>query len=196
MYTVNAACNPGLEVQCCNCITLLHSNCSEGTCDGCSFHFLWQSQYACPLCTESHYREIVSACIQGIQVTSLESWNDFIHINLTDLSYWYTAVLNVWACVSLSLCHFLREPPMCGCSPCSALAGYTYQTRRWAPAWPWISGSNSEWPQERSLPFYSSVSAATSGRRHASETPCLAPDRFSFFLGYFCGKCFHSILGC
>lgn len=46
----------------------LHSNCSEGTCDGCSFHFLWQSQHACPLCTKNHYKEIVSACIQGIQV--------------------------------------------------------------------------------------------------------------------------------
>ncbi|KAK6308484.1 hypothetical protein J4Q44_G00217550 [Coregonus suidteri] len=42
---------------------------AEGTCDGCSFHFLWRSQYACPLCTESHYREIVSACRQGIQRT-------------------------------------------------------------------------------------------------------------------------------
>lgn len=46
----------------------LHSNCSEGTCDGCTFHLLWQSQHACPLCTKNHYREIVSACIQGIQV--------------------------------------------------------------------------------------------------------------------------------
>lgn len=45
-----------------------YSNCSEGTCDGCTFHFLWESQYACPLCTKNNYREIVSACIQGIQV--------------------------------------------------------------------------------------------------------------------------------
>uniref|UniRef100_A0A8C7RQG2 Endosome-lysosome associated apoptosis and autophagy regulator 1 n=1 Tax=Oncorhynchus mykiss TaxID=8022 RepID=A0A8C7RQG2_ONCMY len=49
---------------------VLSSKCSEGTCDGCSFHFLWRSLYACPLCTESHYREIVSACIQGIQRTT------------------------------------------------------------------------------------------------------------------------------
>lgn len=47
---------------------LFYSNCSEGTCDGCTFHFLWESQYACPLCTKNNYREIVSACIQGIQV--------------------------------------------------------------------------------------------------------------------------------
>ncbi|XP_067095809.1 endosome/lysosome-associated apoptosis and autophagy regulator 1 [Osmerus mordax] len=63
--TIRLRCDPTLTDQ----ITL-PSNCSEGTCDGCSFHFLWQSQYACPLCTESHYREIVSACIQGIQRTT------------------------------------------------------------------------------------------------------------------------------
>ncbi|XP_051524382.1 endosome/lysosome-associated apoptosis and autophagy regulator 1-like [Myxocyprinus asiaticus] len=49
---------------------LLPSNCAEGTCDGCSFHFLWRSQHACPLCSERNYKEIVSACIQGIQRTT------------------------------------------------------------------------------------------------------------------------------
>uniref|UniRef100_A0A671YMS3 Endosome-lysosome associated apoptosis and autophagy regulator 1 n=1 Tax=Sparus aurata TaxID=8175 RepID=A0A671YMS3_SPAAU len=51
-------------------LVFLLSNCSEGTCDGCTFHFLWESQHACPLCTKNHYREIVSACIQGIQRTT------------------------------------------------------------------------------------------------------------------------------
>ncbi|XP_062854421.1 endosome/lysosome-associated apoptosis and autophagy regulator 1 [Trichomycterus rosablanca] len=46
------------------------SNCTEGTCDGCSFHFLWRSQHACPLCSERNYKEIVSACINGIQRTT------------------------------------------------------------------------------------------------------------------------------
>ncbi|XP_065103054.1 endosome/lysosome-associated apoptosis and autophagy regulator 1 [Paramisgurnus dabryanus] len=46
------------------------SNCSEGTCDGCSFHFLWRSQHACPLCSERNFKEIESACIQGIQRTT------------------------------------------------------------------------------------------------------------------------------
>uniref|UniRef100_A0A673NDJ8 UPF0577 protein KIAA1324-like n=1 Tax=Sinocyclocheilus rhinocerous TaxID=307959 RepID=A0A673NDJ8_9TELE len=52
------------------CVCIWYSNCSEGTCDGCSFHFLWHSQYACPLCSERNYKEIVSACIQGIQRTT------------------------------------------------------------------------------------------------------------------------------
>ncbi|ROL48969.1 UPF0577 protein KIAA1324 [Anabarilius grahami] len=51
-------------------IIFYYSNCSEGTCDGCSFHFLWRSQHACPLCSERNYKEIVSACIQGIQRTT------------------------------------------------------------------------------------------------------------------------------
>ncbi|TMS15810.1 UPF0577 protein [Larimichthys crocea] len=65
--TIRLRCNPTVTAK--DLITL-PSNCSEGTCDGCTFHFLWESQHACPLCTKNHYREIVSACIQGIQRTT------------------------------------------------------------------------------------------------------------------------------
>ncbi|XP_062283027.1 endosome/lysosome-associated apoptosis and autophagy regulator 1 [Scomber scombrus] len=65
--TIRLRCDPTMNVK--DHITL-PSNCSEGTCDGCTFHFLWQSQHACPLCTKNHYREIVSACVQGIQRTT------------------------------------------------------------------------------------------------------------------------------
>ncbi|NWU92591.1 K1324 protein, partial [Upupa epops] len=43
------------------------SKCPEGTCDGCTFHFLWVSGEGCPRCSASHYRPIVSACIAGTQ---------------------------------------------------------------------------------------------------------------------------------
>uniref|UniRef100_A0A673CXH9 Si:ch211-163l21.8 n=1 Tax=Sphaeramia orbicularis TaxID=375764 RepID=A0A673CXH9_9TELE len=65
--TIRMRCNPTVTT---NDHITLPSNCSEGTCDGCTFHFLWQSRYACPLCTKDHYREIVSACVQGIQRTT------------------------------------------------------------------------------------------------------------------------------
>uniref|UniRef100_A0A6Q2Z625 MRH domain-containing protein n=1 Tax=Esox lucius TaxID=8010 RepID=A0A6Q2Z625_ESOLU len=65
--TIRLRCDPTVTAK--DQITL-PSKCSEGTCDGCSFHFLWRSQHACPLCTESHYREIVSGCTQGIQRTT------------------------------------------------------------------------------------------------------------------------------
>ncbi|XP_077370287.1 endosome/lysosome-associated apoptosis and autophagy regulator 1 [Festucalex cinctus] len=65
--TIRLRCNPTLNTV--DHITL-PSNCSEGTCDGCTFHFLWQSQHACPLCTKHNYKEIVSACEEGIQRTT------------------------------------------------------------------------------------------------------------------------------
>ncbi|CAN9516174.1 unnamed protein product [Ophioblennius macclurei] len=51
-------------------ILLPSANCSEGTCDGCTFHFLWESQHACPLCTKQHYKAIVGECAQGVQRTT------------------------------------------------------------------------------------------------------------------------------
>ncbi|KAM9856084.1 endosome/lysosome-associated apoptosis and autophagy regulator 1 [Aulostomus maculatus] len=73
--TIRLRCNPTVTVM--DHITL-PSNCSEGTCDGCTFHFLWQSQHACPLCTKNNYREIVSACVQGIQRTTYV-WQQPLH---------------------------------------------------------------------------------------------------------------------
>uniref|UniRef100_A0A8C0Z2X2 MRH domain-containing protein n=1 Tax=Canis lupus familiaris TaxID=9615 RepID=A0A8C0Z2X2_CANLF len=47
----------------------LPSTCSDGTCDGCNFHFLWESLAACPLCSPADYHAIVSSCA-GIQKTT------------------------------------------------------------------------------------------------------------------------------
>ncbi|XP_057601085.1 endosome/lysosome-associated apoptosis and autophagy regulator 1 isoform X3 [Hippopotamus amphibius kiboko] len=49
---------------------LLPSTCSDGTCDGCNFHFLWESVAACPLCSAADYHAIVSSCVAGIQKTT------------------------------------------------------------------------------------------------------------------------------
>ncbi|XP_077193984.1 endosome/lysosome-associated apoptosis and autophagy regulator family member 2 isoform X2 [Paroedura picta] len=51
------------------------SSCPVGTCDGCSFHFLWESAEACPLCTEQDYHEIEGACKKGHQEI-LYFWNE------------------------------------------------------------------------------------------------------------------------
>ncbi|XP_066481062.1 endosome/lysosome-associated apoptosis and autophagy regulator 1 isoform X1 [Tiliqua scincoides] len=48
----------------------LPRKCPEGTCDGCTFHFLWETVAACPLCSEDDYHAIISACIGGIQRTT------------------------------------------------------------------------------------------------------------------------------
>uniref|UniRef100_A0A3B5M6M3 MRH domain-containing protein n=1 Tax=Xiphophorus couchianus TaxID=32473 RepID=A0A3B5M6M3_9TELE len=51
------------------------ASCPAGTCDGCTFHFLWQSASACPRCTEADYHLIEGACRGGIQET-LYVWNE------------------------------------------------------------------------------------------------------------------------
>uniref|UniRef100_A0A8C5C896 Endosome-lysosome associated apoptosis and autophagy regulator family member 2a n=1 Tax=Gadus morhua TaxID=8049 RepID=A0A8C5C896_GADMO len=43
------------------------SECPAGTCDGCTFHFLWESSGACPTCTEMDYHQIEGACRGGHQ---------------------------------------------------------------------------------------------------------------------------------
>ncbi|KAM5256896.1 endosome/lysosome-associated apoptosis and autophagy regulator 1 isoform 5-T5 [Ctenodactylus gundi] len=45
----------------------LPRTCSDGTCDGCHFHFLWESVAACPLCSAADYHTFVSSCVAGIQ---------------------------------------------------------------------------------------------------------------------------------
>uniref|UniRef100_A0A8C0C1B0 Endosome-lysosome associated apoptosis and autophagy regulator family member 2 n=1 Tax=Buteo japonicus TaxID=224669 RepID=A0A8C0C1B0_9AVES len=54
------------------------SLCPAGTCDGCTFYFVWESAEACPLCTEQDYHEIEGACKKGFQET-LYVWNEPKH---------------------------------------------------------------------------------------------------------------------
>ncbi|XP_035257144.1 endosome/lysosome-associated apoptosis and autophagy regulator family member 2-like [Anguilla anguilla] len=51
------------------------SKCPAGTCDGCTFNFLWESASACPRCTEADYHEIEGACKGAVQDT-LYVWNE------------------------------------------------------------------------------------------------------------------------
>ncbi|GFY63450.1 UPF0577 protein KIAA1324-like [Trichonephila inaurata madagascariensis] len=43
------------------------TSCSDGTCDGCNFHFLWRTRLACRVCTESDYQIVRGECVQGKQ---------------------------------------------------------------------------------------------------------------------------------
>ncbi|TRY55989.1 hypothetical protein DNTS_026855 [Danionella cerebrum] len=51
------------------------SKCPAGTCNGCEFHFLWESSSACSLCTDLDYHSIEGACKGGVQDT-LYVWNE------------------------------------------------------------------------------------------------------------------------
>ncbi|XP_020660952.3 endosome/lysosome-associated apoptosis and autophagy regulator 1 isoform X1 [Pogona vitticeps] len=46
------------------------SKCPDGTCDGCTFHFLWETVEACPLCSKDDFHAITSSCVGGIQRTT------------------------------------------------------------------------------------------------------------------------------
>uniref|UniRef100_A0A8C6VRS4 Endosome-lysosome associated apoptosis and autophagy regulator family member 2a n=1 Tax=Nothobranchius furzeri TaxID=105023 RepID=A0A8C6VRS4_NOTFU len=61
---VTLRCNPDKSA---NGQLLVPSLCSEGTCDGCTFHFLWESSGACPICTERDYHLIEGVCKGGHQ---------------------------------------------------------------------------------------------------------------------------------
>ncbi|XP_031422893.1 endosome/lysosome-associated apoptosis and autophagy regulator 1 [Clupea harengus] len=65
--TIRLRCDPSAAG---NDLIAFPSKCSEGTCDGCSFHLLWQSRHACPPCSERHYKKIESKCLQGIMRTT------------------------------------------------------------------------------------------------------------------------------
>lgn len=46
----------------------LPPKCSDGTCDGCTFHFLWRTQHACPRCKMEDYEVIRGECVNGEQL--------------------------------------------------------------------------------------------------------------------------------
>ncbi|XP_055882863.1 endosome/lysosome-associated apoptosis and autophagy regulator family member 2-like isoform X1 [Biomphalaria glabrata] len=47
---------------------LLSPKCSDGTCDGCTFHFLWLTRHACATCRKEDYHVVRGECVQGEQV--------------------------------------------------------------------------------------------------------------------------------
>ncbi|CAH1782541.1 unnamed protein product [Owenia fusiformis] len=46
----------------------LPPKCPDGTCDGCTFHFMWNSKHACPQCHEDDYDVVKGECHQGEQI--------------------------------------------------------------------------------------------------------------------------------
>lgn len=61
---VTLRCNPDMSTK---GVLSVPSQCPEGTCDGCTFHFFWESSGACPTCTVRDYHLIEGACKGGKQ---------------------------------------------------------------------------------------------------------------------------------
>ncbi|XP_024136830.1 endosome/lysosome-associated apoptosis and autophagy regulator family member 2 [Oryzias melastigma] len=61
---VTLRCNPEMSIK---GQLSVPSQCPAGTCDGCTFYFLWESSGACPICTERDYHQIEGVCKGGNQ---------------------------------------------------------------------------------------------------------------------------------
>lgn len=46
---------------------VLPTQCPDGTCDGCNFHFLWSSAYACRQCALEDLTTVHGECVKGFQ---------------------------------------------------------------------------------------------------------------------------------
>uniref|UniRef100_A0A5F8GV37 Endosome-lysosome associated apoptosis and autophagy regulator 1 n=1 Tax=Monodelphis domestica TaxID=13616 RepID=A0A5F8GV37_MONDO len=79
--------------------------CSDGTCDGCTFHFLLESMAACPLCSSFDYHAIISSCVAGIQRTTYV-WREpklcTGGISLPDQSVTICKTMDFWLKVGIS----------------------------------------------------------------------------------------------
>ncbi|XP_067090426.1 endosome/lysosome-associated apoptosis and autophagy regulator family member 2 [Osmerus mordax] len=75
------------------------SHCPAGTCDGCTFHFLWESSGACPRCTEADYHQIDGAC-KGGQQDLLYMWTEpklcVGGVSLPDKKSWPCESMDFW----------------------------------------------------------------------------------------------------
>nr|XP_026258612.1 UPF0577 protein KIAA1324 homolog isoform X3 [Urocitellus parryii] len=119
--TIRIRCNPSKPSS---GSLLLPSMCSDGTCDGCNFHFLWESVAACPLCSAADYHTFVSSCVAGIQKTTY-MWREpklcFRGISLPEqrvticktIDFWLKVGISAGTCTAILLtvltCYFWKK---------------------------------------------------------------------------------------
>ncbi|KAK3769646.1 hypothetical protein RRG08_004898 [Elysia crispata] len=58
----------------------LPPRCSDGTCDGCLFHFLWRTVHACPHCRKEDYKIVKGECVSGKQAIHYFPPGDCLHL--------------------------------------------------------------------------------------------------------------------
>lgn len=71
---VRLRCNPEISIK--ESAIKMPKHYPEGSCDGCNFHFLWESEGACPLCEESDYYSVESGCEDG-HITTTYLWHSY-----------------------------------------------------------------------------------------------------------------------
>uniref|UniRef100_A0A0K0ES47 MRH domain-containing protein n=1 Tax=Strongyloides stercoralis TaxID=6248 RepID=A0A0K0ES47_STRER len=61
---ITARCSFGMAKE---SLLRLSKKCPDGTCDGCLYHMILETKYACPICDVNDYQEIKGECIDGKQ---------------------------------------------------------------------------------------------------------------------------------
>uniref|UniRef100_A0A0N4ZBC2 MRH domain-containing protein n=1 Tax=Parastrongyloides trichosuri TaxID=131310 RepID=A0A0N4ZBC2_PARTI len=61
---ITTRCSPGTTEE---AFLRMSKNCPDGTCDGCLYHMILETKYACPVCDTNDYQEIKGECIDGFQ---------------------------------------------------------------------------------------------------------------------------------
>lgn len=133
----------------------LCSSCPAGTCDGCTFHFLWESSSACPLCTEDDYHRIEGACKGSVQVTLYMIYGTkslLAQERNVEILPLFPSTLSRKLCT----CGTSRS---CAPKVCRCLPGAPLRVRPSLCGWRSGSGAEPSWP------CCSSLSPAISGRK-------------------------------
>ncbi|XP_076447212.1 endosome/lysosome-associated apoptosis and autophagy regulator family member 2-like [Babylonia areolata] len=63
----------------------LPPKCSDGTCDGCTFHFAWRTQHACPRCQREDYEVVRGECVNGEQLIHYYAPSFCVRLDAKDL---------------------------------------------------------------------------------------------------------------
>ncbi|KAL8603739.1 hypothetical protein ACOMHN_024355 [Nucella lapillus] len=63
----------------------LPPRCSDGTCNGCTFHFAWRTLHACPRCLRQDYSVIRGECLEGEQLIHYYAPNFCVPLDAKDL---------------------------------------------------------------------------------------------------------------
>ncbi|XP_059510800.1 UPF0577 protein KIAA1324-like homolog isoform X2 [Stegostoma tigrinum] len=118
---ITVRCNPGKDGK---GEISVPSVCPGGTCDGCTFLFLWETVQACPLCTAADYHGIEGACKAGLQETTYVWKEPKVCIkgvklpekritNCEMIDFWLKAVVGIGAFTAVLLviltCYFWKK---------------------------------------------------------------------------------------
>ena len=121
------------ENLCIDLCVFVCSSCPAGTCDGCTFYFLWESASACPRCTEDDYHRIEGACKGGVQVARHSTAQHSSVLRAYGDLCWLHSFCNS---LFMSLFSFSRKRCMYGMSRSCAPKGHRYLPEAPPPARP------------------------------------------------------------